>query len=259
MSATTCAGAQRATMRRVPTGRGDDAAAKLAKHCGLGLLPWQEEILTLSASTTKGRWSTFENVVIAPRQQGKSFVVVPRVLAGCLVYGERLVVYSAHERKTAQETWLLLRELCEHDVISPYVQRIRNLNGNETIEFTNGSRFKMFSRTKATMRGVSPDCIIFDEAFSLTSEVMASTLPSVSARPNPQIFYFSSAGTWQSEILLGLRRRGHSGTTSRLSYWEWHAEVDDDHRDERVWAKANPSYGTKLQNRESVLRELEAM
>jgi hypothetical protein len=104
-------GAQKATTRIVPRGRGDDSAVTLAAHLGWDLFPWQREVLTLSANVKpNGRWATFENVVIAPRQQGKSFVVVPRALAGCLLFGERLVVYSAHEYKTAQETWLMIRE-----------------------------------------------------------------------------------------------------------------------------------------------------
>lgn len=255
----TCAGVQLATTRVVPRGRGDDAAVQLANVIGWRLLPWQEEILSISAMTDRaGLWRSFENVVIAPRQQGKSFITIPRALAGALIYGERLIVYSAHEYKTAQETWLLMREACQSDALAPYVKRIRTATGSESVEFTNGARFKMMSRTKSSGRGFSPDCLLLDEAFALTNDIMASVIPSLAARPNPQIYYLSSAGTLQSEVLFGLRRRGHSKTASRMAYWEWHAEHGDDIRDEKVWAQANPSYGV-LSTRESILRELESM
>jgi hypothetical protein len=252
-------GAQRATTRNVPTGRGDDSAVMLAKALGYKLLPWQSEVLTLSACTDRsGLWKAFENVIIAPRQQGKSFVVIPRVLAGALVYGERLIVYSAHENKTAQETWLLMREACQSDLIAPYVRQIRHASGSESVWFTNGSRFLLRSRTRTAGRGLSPDTLLLDEAFAITGDMVSALLPSMAARVNPQIYYLSSAGTWQSEILLQLRKRGHARTSPRMAYWEWHADPTDDVRDERVWARANPSYGV-LSTKESVLRELESM
>lgn len=159
---------------------------------------------------------------------------------------------------TAQETFLLMREACGHDAISPYVRRIRTAAGTESVEFTNGSRFRIISRTKTAGRGFSPDVLLFDEAFALNSEMLSATIPSLSARPNPQIYYFSTAGSWQSEVLLNLRRRGHAKTSANLGYWEWHANPGDDIRDEGTWRKANPSYGI-LQTKDSVLRELDSM
>jgi hypothetical protein len=138
------------------------------------------------------------------------------------------------------------------------VRQIRESGGRETIEFTNGARFKMMARTNSSLRGFSPDCLLLDEAFSITNEVIAAVIPAVSARPNPQVYYFSTAGSWQSEVLLALRKRGHSRVASGLGYWEWHARHGDDIRDEKVWKGANPSYGV-LQTRETIERELEAM
>lgn len=252
-------GSQRATTRLVPSGRGDDSSVRIADALGYNLIPWQQEVLTLSTcSDRSGLWKSFENVIIAPRQQGKSFLVIPRILAGLLVYGERLVVYSAHEYRTAQETWLMMREACQHPAIAPYVRQVKISLGAESVTFTNGSRFLLRSRTKFAGRGMSPDVLFLDEAFALTQDMMASLIPSMAARPNPQIYYLSSAGSWQSEVLLSLRKRGHAKTANRLAYWEWGATPDEDPRDERVWARTNPSYGV-LSTRESVLNELESM
>ena len=251
-------GSQVATTRILPQGSADTDALQLARHVNLPLDIWQQEILTESARTNKGKWSAFEVATIAPRQNGKSYLVVIRALAGALLYGEKLILYSAHEYRTAQETWRLMRDICETEFVEKYIKRIRTMAGGEVIEFTNGARFKMIARTRTSGRGFSPDCLLLDESFALSAEVMAALLPSVAARPNPQIWYLSSAGTWESEVLLGLRRRGHSATTSRFGYWEWHADETDDYRDPRIHAKANPAYGTRLTS-EAVARELESM
>jgi phage terminase large subunit-like protein len=236
----------------------DTDACELATAVGLPGDPWQDEVLTDGARMDGDAWSAFEVVVIAPRQNGKSYLVVRRALAGALLYGEKLILYSAHEYRTAQETWRLMRDVCESDLIAPHVSKIRTVAGGETIEFRNGARFKPIARTRTSGRGFSPDCLLLDESFALSFEVVAAQMPGVSARPNPQIWYLSSAGTWESEVLLGLRRRGHSGTATSFGYWEWHADATDDFRDPRIWAQANPAYGRRLTHA-AVSRELEAM
>lgn len=258
MTDTALMGAQLATTRHLAAGNPVLGAKMLAKRAGLYLDPWQGEILTESARMDGDLWSAFENVAIVPRQNGKSFFIVARALAGALLYGEKLILYSAHEFRTAQETWRLMRDVCESDAIAPYVTLIRNRGGGETIDFANGARFKLIARTRSSGRGFSPDCLMFDEAFALNEDITASQLPSLSARPNPQIYYLSSAGTYESQVLLNLRRRGHSGIAPRMNYWEWHAEAADDPRDPRVHAASNPAYGRRI-TAASVARELESM
>jgi len=252
-------GTQEATTRSLPDGTPDDSGVKLARAIGMDLDPWQAEILSESARTDhNGRWSAFENVAIVPRQNGKSFLIIARALAGILVYGEKLILYSAHEYRTAQEVWRTMRDVCESDVLSPFVSRIRVRSGGEQVEFTNGARFRLIARTRTSGRGFSPDCLLFDEAFALSEEVTASTIPSLSARPNPQVYYLSSASTWEALVLLKLRQRGHSKVSPRFAYWEWHADATEDHRDPRLWARVNPGYGYRL-TEHSIQRELESM
>jgi phage terminase large subunit-like protein len=224
----------------------------------MALFPWQAEVLDVSARTVGGHWASFENVAIVPRQNGKSYLIVARALAGALLYDERLILYSAHEYRTAQEVFRTLRDLCESDEVAPYVKAIRISPSHESVEFTTGCRLQVIARTRTAGRGFSPDCLLLDEAFALNPDVIASVIPALSARPNPQVYYFSSAGTWQSEVLLGLRRKGHAGTGSRFAYWEWHADETCDIRDPRVWAATNPAYGLRL-SRMSIENELETM
>jgi hypothetical protein len=252
-------GSQVATTRLLPPGTPDASGVALAGKLGLRLYPWQQEVLSESARTdAEGRWSAFENVVMVPRQNGKSFFVIARVLAGALIYGERLLLYSAHEYRTAQELWLTLLEMIRSEPLSRYVTRIYTSAGREAVEFTTGARFRLVARTRASTRGMFPDCVFIDEAFAVSAEVIASVIPSLAARPNPQIYYLSSAGTWESLVLFGLRQRGHKGSSAQLAYWEWHADPADDPSDPKVWLATNPSLG-HLITMGAVRRELESM
>jgi hypothetical protein len=252
-------GSQRATTRLVPRGgRRDREAAELARAVGLPLDPWQDEILTDACRTSGDRWSAFEVVGIVPRQNGKTYLTVARGLAGALLYDEKLIIYSAHEYRTAQETWRLMRDVCEADPVARHVRQVRTVAGGECVEFRNGARFKMIARTRTSGRGFSPDCLLVDEAFAVSADVTAALLPSLAARPNPQVWYLSSAGTYESEVLLALRGRGHRGTDRKLAYWEWWAADTCDPRDPRVWAAKNPAYGRRM-FADSVARELGSM
>lgn len=251
-------GAQDATLRLVPPGRSDDRGVRLAGKLGINLDPWQADILSESARTQGDHWSAREVATIVPRQNGKTYLTVARILAGALLYGEKLIVYSAHQHRTAREMWMLLREICSHDLLKRRVHIPSDQERREQINFDNGSRFRIFSRSRGAIRGMSPDVVIFDEALMLTNEMVDAAMPALAAKANAQIWYLSSAGTFESFTLLRLRQRGHAGGGPGFAYWEWFATEDDDYRDPRVHAKANPAYGTRLMSR-AVDTELQSL
>jgi len=77
-------------------------AVELAASAGLVLDPWQADILTAAlGERADGSWSAFEVAVIVSRQNGKGAVLEARALAGLLLFGEQLVMWTAHELKTA--------------------------------------------------------------------------------------------------------------------------------------------------------------
>jgi phage terminase large subunit-like protein len=216
----------------------------LARAAGMPLYPWQAEILTESARRqSDGAWSAYEVGAIVPRQNGKSFLIVARALAGALLYNDMLTLYSAHEMRTARDVWNLMLGLCRGDYLEPLVSKVYNNGSIQEITFHNGAKFRMMTRSKTAGRGMSPDCVLFDEALFLAEDVLSAILPAMSARPNPQIWYVSSAGTWESRVLANLRSRGHKVSTRDLAYWEWWGSDEDDVNDPVVWASKNPSYG----------------
>lgn len=75
---------------------------------------WQDVALEAAmGERADGRWASKFVGISAPRQNGKSQLIVARALAGVLLFGERMIIISAHETDTAREVWKRLIEVIE--------------------------------------------------------------------------------------------------------------------------------------------------
>lgn len=217
------------------------AAIGVAALGGVQLDGWQRFALESCLRRESGRWSAFENVVIVPRQNGKSVALGIRALAGGLLFGERLIIVSAHEWRTVVELFRAADDLLAGSPLRKQVRRVRRAGGEEAIEFTNGNRVRFMNRSRESARGFSADCVIMDEAHTVTAEQMAALLPVMSARPDPQIVYACAGPGPQAWHLARLRHRVLNGDTSRLCWLEWSGDPDGDVEDEGMWEAANPA------------------
>lgn len=244
-------------------------AIELAESYGLYLDQWQQ--LALHHSLTQdlyGRWVCFECVLNIPRQNGKGGYLEARQLAGALLFGEKLIIHTAHQFKTAQESFLRLDRIISGSYsLSRRVRRYSRSHGEEGFEFFNGSRIRFLARSGSSGRGFSGDLLLFDEAMALRSAPMGALLPTLSAMPNPQVVYTGSAGIGaESEQLASLRARALAeGDVSdpSLAYLEWSIDqhLKECPRDERgaltcdnhddrdslmSLARANPALGIRM-------------
>ena len=235
-------------------------ACELAASCGLTLDPWQQHALVAACGEGKnGKWSAFEVGLIVPRQNGKGAILEARELAGLFLFGETLILHSAHEFKTAAEAFRRVLELVEStDDLRRRVAKIRTSHGEEGIELRTGARLRFVARSTGSGRGFSADCVILDEAFKLPQEAIGALMPTLSARPNPQIWYTSSAGHRESDVLRAMRDRGVTGTDPALCYLEWSADPASALDDPVAWRLANPALGIRI-SEEHVRREMSAM
>jgi hypothetical protein len=232
-------------------------AIELSAMAGLHLDEWQQDVITGSlGERPDGLWAAREVGLVVGRQNGKGAILECRELAGLFLFGERLILHTAHQFKTAHEGFLRIRSLVESsDDFTRRVKRIVGGNQGEMIELTNGQRLMFIARSVKSGRGFSADTVIFDEAMHLSSKTVAGLLPTQSARPNAQTWYVGSAGFPESDVLARLRARGVAGEGSRLAYSEWSVPAGTDPLDRDGWACANPGLGIRL-TEESIEAEL---
>ena len=240
-----------------------DDAVDLAAAAGLVLDPWQEYVLRGSlGERADGRWAAFRACLVLPRQNGKNAVLEARELAGALLFGEKLIIHTAHEFKTTYNSMVTLMNRLRTSELMEYVRGfdgeqaddIRDVDGFKTgnnpgITFTNGAQIMYAARSKGSGRGFTGDLVILDEAYALKSSEMDALLPTMAAKSiegNPQVWFTSSAGMADSDLLQSLRRQGVAKSSERLAYYEWSAEDDADSLDREAWYQANPGLGYRI-------------
>jgi len=256
--------------------------AELALSAGLELDPWQCRDLDCGLrETLQGKWASFQNTVIVPRQNGKDAEIEALILGWLFITGERLVGVSAHEYKTAMESFRRVIALIENtDDLRRQVKKVINTNGEEGVELLDGRRARWLARSKGAGRGFSFDKLVWNEAYALTAPQVSATLPAMSARPNPQLWLFSSppleSGT--AEPLYAARRAALAGAPGMMYIDYGHdAELDQigpcqssncSHQagrsvgcildDPKVWARTNPAHPGRV-TVEAIERERVAM
>lgn len=240
-------------------------AADLAAMAGLELDPWQRLVLDRGlGERADGKWSAFEVCVNVPRQNGKGGIIEARELAGLFLLGERLILHSAHEFKTSIVAFKRIESLISNcDALRKRVSRVRRTTGEEAIELLTGQTLRFLARSGGSGRGFTGDCNILDEAMILGDDAMGALMPTMSAVPNPQMWYLGSAGIGHPSMQLArLRQRAQGAVESgepdpSLAYFEWsvneHAdeclpgcEEHDDPAAVVSWARANPALGIRI-------------
>lgn len=232
----------------------------LAAEAGLILDGWQADVLVDAMGERGDRWAARDVGLVVGRQNGKNAILEARELGGLFLLNESLIIHTAHQYKTAHESFLRIRSLIENnDQFRKRVKSVLASPGKAEILTRTGQRLMFVARgVNGSVRGFSPDVIMMDEAYRLPSDVQSAMLPAISARPNPQLWYTSSAGFGDSDVLRRLRERGTSGKSSTLAYFEWSAPEGADPLDRQAWAAANPGYGIRIFD-EAILSEHESL
>jgi hypothetical protein len=247
-------GDQRPRLQSVPPAVSSDEGdrvAELAEAAGLHLDDWERWVLKQGLGRAgNGQWSAFEKALIVSRQNGKGAILEALELAALFLddFGAELILHSAHEFKTASEAFRRVQgRIDNHPVFRRRVRQVYLQRGAESIELKNGKRLRFIARTGGSGRGFSADLVILDEAYELGDAAMAALLPTLSARPNPQIWYTSTAGLPTSAQLGAVRARALGGDAASLAFFEWSVDPDDyDPADPACWAQANPGLGIRI-------------
>jgi phage terminase large subunit-like protein len=228
--------------------QGEDAV-ELARQAGLVLDEWQRYVLRQALATRDGKWAAFEVCLILARQNGKGSCLEALSLAALFLFDDvELILHSAHKFDTAADAFRRVLGLIEANPdFNSEVKKVIRSHGSESIELKNGKRLRFIARSSGAGRGFAADLVILDEAFNISDDAMSSMLPTLSTRPNPQVWYTSTAGDQESVQLARVRDRGLRGGDPSLAFLEWSVdEMRYDPRDPVCWARANPGMGKRI-------------
>ena len=228
-----------------------------ATELGINLMDWQKFVCIHGHKVRPdGRWAHSELGLIMARQQGKSTLMMLRILTGMFVWGEGLQLASAHRLTTSLETFRQIVALIEvNPKLEKEVKKIRWQHGAEEIELFGNRRFVVKAANNAA-RGLSkPETIHLDELREYKDEDAWSSMRySMMAAKNPQVWIYSSAGDQHSVILNKLRERALVSATTNdpIGWFEWSAEPDapillpSGEMNWQAFAQANPSLGITI-------------
>ncbi|WP_336793002.1 hypothetical protein [Gordonia malaquae] len=230
-----------------------DAACLLQSRVAPGkrLFPWQDESMhaTLRWNPETGLWTHSTCVIIVPRQNGKSEILLYRALYGLFVLGET-IVFSVQRWKTgkkiADRFFKMVRarsSLRRHLAKAPTMSA-----GQAEMVLNSGASISFITRSPDSGTGFEGvDLVIYDEAYNLSAGDKSALDPTQLASPNPQRIFASSAVNLDIHAngveLTALREEGLAGNSEGLYLAEWMAAPNMDRLAPATWRYANPSYG----------------
>jgi hypothetical protein len=233
------------------------ALGDLAEKLGQPLWPWQALVMRYLTATAGERWLYPEVAVVVARQNGKTSLLVPLIVARMLE-GHR-VMHTAQNRSLPIATHEQLASLLsEH--FPRLIARPRGItfgSGKEGIRLTTGGNYRIVAPTRGGARGQPNDLVVIDEVREFEdTELTDAALPTVIASKKPQVVYLSNAGYAQSVVLNALRAR--AGSDPSLAYLEWSAAAERAPDDVAGWIEANPSIGHNPHLMENLERQYRA-
>lgn len=214
-------------------------------------LPWQRHVTDIAneIDPDTGLLHYETVIVVVPRQQGKTTMLEPELVAAALRRPDVDVVYTAQDRQMSKRR--LIDELADKrlgrrpELSGQY--RVRRSNGSESIRWMNGSQITTVANTDEAGHGLTLDMAILDEAFSHHDLTVVTALePTTITRPDPQVWIVSTVGDGTDGLLMHYQEIGEAALTdpaTRIAYFEWSADDDDDRDDPETWARVMPALG----------------
>ena len=232
-----------------------DKTIRLLEHYGIVLLPWQKAILYRWMAVEQDadgqwKWVNPECGLLVPRQNGKSELLIARIIGGMVFLGESLV-YTAHSDKTVSAIKRrVLRFFYDAE------EEIRDLLTEEFdkepksfdyVELRNRGVCQFRTRTRTGGLGMTNDCLILDEDQEETDAQQEALLPTISAgkSQNSQTIRAGTppSGGSSGTVFMRVRKAVLDGKDVETCWQEWSVETMRDPHDEDAWYEANPSLG----------------
>ena len=225
----------------------------VAKHLDYELMDWQRTVLDGQLSHDgSGQLEFSESLVSVGRQNGKSWCMGGLICAWLTDLTEyfgrpQVVISAAHKLDRAFALFKEFAPVLE----AKYNAKINWSYGRNFVEMPNGSRWHVTAATPQNAHGASADLVCLDEIWSIGPDVIFDAYrPTMTARPNPLMSMWSTAGDESSKVMLQLREQAiHSidnGTRSGLYFAEWSPPPGAPLDNPDTWRWSNPAMGTTI-------------
>ena len=199
-------------LSRIPRQTNIAAGVKGAEFLKLPLTRQGEEIAAVMEAQKKDTTPLYpEVVIIIPRRAAKTTSIWAVLLGRCFSRPGYKVVTTAQDgiraRNRFREVQRALQNIDFTGDADPSARlgRLRWANGDESIEFDNGSRIWVVPPESGAFRGEAADCILFDEAgelsISRSEDLVGGALPLMDTRPAGQIIYAGTPGLQRAGLL----------------------------------------------------------
>jgi phage terminase large subunit-like protein len=223
----------------------------------------------LEIDPATGRLAYSEFGLMVPRQSGKSTLLLAKAVHRALAPGffgkHQRIIYTAQTRKDARRKFEIdyAVELAASRAFGQRVHYVRG-NGDEHLQFVNGSRFEIEASTEKAGHGGTIDEAYIDEAFAqIDNRLEQAFRPAMITRTNKQLGWVSTAGWLDgSPFLQAKSRRGRevalAGVREGMAYFEWSAPDDADPEDRSLWPTYMPALGHTI-TEQAIAAELLSM
>lgn len=194
-----------------------------------------------------------------PRQVGKTYFVLALMVIMCILFPGYRVVWTAHHLRTSTKTFTTLRALCRRKGIAPHVLALRSANGEQQVEFRNGSGIMFGARSQGFGRGFDEiDAEVFDEAQIMDTKALEDMIAAAAQARHEHGALLLFMGTPPrpsdpSEAFELRRSEALAGTSEDAVWLEIGADPDSDPNDRSQWPRMNPSFPLRTPE-ESLLR-----
>jgi hypothetical protein len=226
-------------------------AAWAERHLPGELMAWQRLALDGQLEHDPGGQFDFsESLVSVARQNGKSYGMMALIgwwLTEMPVIAGRpqTVISAAHKLDRAFALFKELAPILE----THYGAKINWSYGRNFVEIGE-TRWFVTAATPQNAHGASADLVCLDEIWSIGPEVIFDAYrPTMTARPNPLMSMWSTAGDESSKVMLQLREQAihaiDEGRRSSLYFAEWSPPPGLPDSPE-AWSWANPALGTTI-------------
>lgn len=239
-----------------PTGIKSTSWKRVRETCRrLGWLfdQWQDDAGRLILSRGPDGLYAADTIVISiARQVGKTYLVACIIFALCLIHPRLTVIWTAHRKTTAAETFQTFDGMAQRPRVAAHVRQVLRGKGDEKILFKNGSRILFGARESGFGRGMTDvDVLVLDEGQMLSTSTLEDMGATQNVAKNPLTFVMGTPPRPKDdgEFFTTLRQEALDGDSDGTLYIEMSADRGCDPMDRGQWRRANPSFPHRTSER----------